>query len=118
MIYPGLQAYLESPLPDSESATAAADSKVETTELGRETVDGHACAKNKAVVIDKEGNRHEFTVWNATDLNKFPVKIEQIEQGSLNTMLFTDVKLSKPEGVQFDPPADFTKYTSKRSFIN
>jgi hypothetical protein len=32
--------------------------------------------KNKVVVTDK-GNRHdEYTVWNATDLKKFPVKVQ------------------------------------------
>src|SRR5882762_7715973 len=117
MVYPGLQTSAETPLPESETGKPASDFKVETTELGRETVDGHACVKNKAVVIDSEGNRHESTVWNATDLNKFPVKIEHNEQGALSTMLFKDVKLSKPEASLFDPPAGLTRYDNVQTLM-
>jgi len=117
MIYPGLQAYVENPIQDSNANAAPGDFKVETTELGRETVDGHPCIKNKAVVTDKEGQKHESTIWNATDLKKFPVKIEQNEQGTAVTMLFKDVKLEKPDASLFDPPADFTKYDSMMSMM-
>jgi len=112
VIYPGLQAYAEMPLQDSEAATSPSDYKVEATELGKEIVDGHACVKNKAVVSDSKGNKHEATVWNATDLKKFPVKIEQTEQGTAVTMLFKNVQLAKPEASVFDPPASFKKYDS------
>jgi len=106
MIYPGLQAYYEEPLQDADN-----DYKIEQTELAKEKLDGHDCVKNKTVVTDKDGSKREFTVWNATDLNKFPVKIEQTEDGNLSTMTFKDVKLSKPEEKQFDtPPTDCKKY--------
>ena len=63
--------------------------------------------KNRTVVADAEGNKHESTVWNATDLNKFPVKIETTESGSLLTMQYKNIKLQKPEASLFEPPADF-----------
>ncbi len=110
MMYPGLQAYVEQPMKDSEAGKGTDDAKVETTELGRETVDGHPCVKNRTVVADAEGNKHESTVWNATDLNKFPVKIETTESGSLLTMQYKNIKLQKPEASLFEPPADFAKY--------
>ncbi len=109
-IYPGLQAYLEMPLQDSEVEKPDSDYKIEETELAKEKLDGHDCVKNKAVVTDKEGSKHESTVWNATDLNKFPIKIEQTEEGNLSTMTFKEVKLSKPEEKQFDAPTDCKKY--------
>ena len=55
MIYPGLQAYVENPIQDADAAKPASDFKSETTELGKETVDGHACVKNKVVVTDSSG---------------------------------------------------------------
>jgi hypothetical protein len=58
MIYPGLQAYVETPGRDPESAKPASDFKIETTDLGKEDVDGHPCAKNKFVVTDKDGKAH------------------------------------------------------------
>jgi hypothetical protein len=117
IVYPGMQAYVENPLQDTSAGAPASDFKVDLTELGRETVDGHDCVKNKAVVTDKEGNKHESTIWNASDLKKFPVKIEQTEQGTAVTMLFKDVKLDKPDAGLFDPPSGFTKYDSMQSMM-
>ena len=34
--------------------------------MGMKTLDGHPCVKNKVVVTDKEGIKHEWMVWNAT----------------------------------------------------
>jgi hypothetical protein len=111
LIYAGLQAYVETPLQDADAAKSPSDYKSEITEMGKESVDGHACVKNKVVVTDKEGNAHESTVWNATDLKNFPVKVEtQPKAGRTTTMLFKDVKLDKPEAAQFEPPAGFKKY--------
>jgi hypothetical protein len=106
------QAYVETPIPESESAAATSKDKVETKELGKETIDGHACIKSQVVVIDDKGAKHESTVWNATDLKKFPVKIETNEDGQPLTMLFKDVKFAKPDEAQFTPPASFKRYDS------
>ncbi len=117
MIYPGLQAYVEMAADEKEAASANEDLKVETTELGKETVDGHPCIKNKAVVTDKEGTKHESLVWNATDLKKFPIKIEQTQEGTTMTMLFKNVSLSKPEASLFEPPSSFTKYDNMMTMM-
>jgi hypothetical protein len=117
-VYPGMQAYIESPLPVQETAAGqASDFKLELTELGKETVDGHPCIKNKAIVTDKDGNKQESLVWNATDLKNFPVKIEHNEDSTKVTMLFHDVNLSKPAADAFDPPADATKYDSMQAMM-
>jgi hypothetical protein len=116
-IYPGMQAYVESPLPESESAAATSDFKLEVTELGKETVDGHPCIRNKTVVTDKEGKKYESLVWNATDLKQFPIKIERTEDNTKITMLFHDVSLSKPGADLFEPPAGVTKYDSMQSMM-
>jgi hypothetical protein len=110
LIYPGMQSYAEIQLSNADSAPTNNDYKVEITELGKETVDGHPCVKNKYVVTDNEGAKHESTVWNATDLKKFPVKIQTAEQGDDVTMQFKNVSLTKPAASLFDPPAGFTKY--------
>lgn len=111
LVYPAKQAYVESPIRQEAPAaeSKASDYKVESTELGRETVDGHPCVKNKVVVTDKDGKKFEATVWNATDLKKFPVKIEPTDpRGNTSTMLFKDVKLAKPDASLFEPPAGAT----------
>jgi hypothetical protein len=117
LVYPGLQSYAENPLPETEAAKPESDYKFETTELGRETIDGHPCVKNKAVVTDPQGNKYESTIWNATDLKKFPIKIEQIQPEGVTTMLFKNVNFATPEASIFDPPTGFTRYESMQTMM-
>jgi hypothetical protein len=95
MIYPGLKAYAEMPLPETETAEQLSKYKVDTKELAKETVEGQACAKNKVTVTD--------------DKDK---KIVTTEGGQASTMTFKEVKLTKPDDAQFDAPKDFKKYDS------
>lgn len=110
MIYPGLNAYAEMPLKEADTTEAVSKFKSEAKELGKETIDGHPCVKNKVVVTDDKEKQHEFTVWNATDLKSFPVKIEMNEGKTAMTMLFKEVKLTKPEGKLFEAPKDLKRY--------
>ncbi len=119
LVYPGLQAYVEAPLQNTDASPSKSDFKVETTELGKETVDGRPCLKNKVIVTDKEGKKLEATVWNATapELKKFPVKIETVESGNQVVMLYKEIKLAKPAASQFDPPSGFTKYENMQTMM-
>ena len=112
LIYPGLQSYVQKDLPPAETTAAASDYKMETTVIGKDTVDGHPCVENKVVVTDKDGVKHESTVWNATDLKNFPVKIQTAEQGTDVTMVFKNVSLAKPAASSFEVPAGLTAYQS------
>jgi hypothetical protein len=68
-------------------------------------------------VTDNQGKKYESLVWNATDMKNFPVKIETTDQGHTTTMLFKDVKFSKPDAALFQPPADFKKYDDQMSLM-
>jgi len=116
LIYPGLSAYIETKLQTGDAKPTTAY-KVTSTELGAETIDGHPCIKNKVVVTDDEGNSHESTVWNATDLKKFPLKIATSESGLATTMVFSHVDTAKPAAALFDPPSKFKKYDNKQTLI-
>lgn len=117
MVYPGLKAYAETPLADPGSETPADKFKIEPTEQGKESVDGHACVKNKVTVTDANNRKKEFMVWNATDLRNFPIKIEQKDGNTEMTSIYKDVKFAKPDAAQFDPPAGFTKYDNVMSMM-
>lgn len=117
MVIPGMKAYATTEMKDAKDPKAADSFKLETTELGKETVDGHPCVKNKVVVTDDQGTKHESTVWNATDLKKFPVKIETTERDSEITMLFKEIQLAKPANSLFDPPAEFKSYDSLQALM-
>lgn len=112
MIYPTLKAYAEMPLPETETADQLSKYTVDIKEIAKESVEGQACVKNKITVTDDKGKKTEFTIWQATELKKFPMKIVSKESGELSTMTFKEVKLSKPEDSQFDPSKDFKKYDS------
>jgi hypothetical protein len=112
LIYPGINGYVEVPVKDQETLAPASDYKMEITKLGEETVDGHPCVKNKVVTTDKQGKTHESTVWNATDMHKFPVKLEMTEKSSDVSMTFKNVKMEKPAAAEFEPPASAKKYAS------
>jgi hypothetical protein len=113
VIYPGLKAYAVVP---REGSTAGANDKkdqkteIQKTEIGKETFDGHPCTKNKVVIKDEEGQEQKATVWNATDLNDFPVKIEMIQHGMPIILQFHDIDQKKPDDALFVPPTDFKRY--------
>ena len=50
MLYPGMEAYIEMEAKDAEDPKAADKFKIDISELGKETLDGRACVKNKVVV--------------------------------------------------------------------
>lgn len=116
-VYPGLRSYVEATPKTAPTEAGKDDYKVVITELGKETVDGHDCVKNKVVVTDKAGNSQESTIWNATDLKKFPVKIMTTAQGNSTTMLFKNVSLDKPDASSFEAPDDFIKYQNMQTMM-
>jgi hypothetical protein len=109
VIYPNVQSYVQI-TSDTSAVTTNADDAVVTTRLSEETVAGHPCVKNKAVVTDKQGEQHEFTVWNATDLKNFPIQIQMSVQGNTITMSYSDLNFSKPDASLFSPPTGYTRY--------
>jgi hypothetical protein len=109
-IYPGLKAYSESTMDDTETSKSDGAYKLTKTEAGKETIDGHPCVKNKCTITDDKGKKHEFTTWNATDLKEFPVRIDFAESGNTVSLGFKGIKLAKPDAAQFEAPADFKKY--------
>ncbi len=118
-IYPRLKAFVETPMTTKEEAAVAKTYKVEKTRLGKETIDGHPCEKNKVVLTDsdKTGEKFETTVWNATDLKDFAVQMQIQEQGSTVMMKFKDIKLGNPGASQFEAPAGMTKYTDASKLL-
>ena len=107
-LYPKLNEYVETRLTDIQPAEAER-LKLETTQLGTDTVEGLACVKNLAVVTDGDGVRRECTVWNAKDLKDFPVKMEETQNGVTATITFKDVKLDKVLPAVFDLPSGAKK---------
>src|ERR1051326_532313 len=116
MIYPGLKAYYETTLAQSDAASEK--SKVERTEVGKETVDGHPCVKTKVTTTEESGKTSDSFVWEATDMGNFPIQTEvPTDGGGTSTTLFKDIKNAKPDAALFEVPADFTKYGGMQEMI-
>jgi hypothetical protein len=110
VIYPGLKMYASMPIPDDALKSLNSKAKVDKTELGKETIDGHPCVKNKMTIADDAGKAHEFTVWNATDLKDFPVQFQTSDNGQTIVSTYKGVRLSAPDAKQFEPPSDYKGY--------
>lgn len=117
LIYPGLKSYTEMPIPKEQAATLDQKPKIEKTALGKETIDGHPCVKNKVVVTGGDGKPQEAIVWNASDLKDFPVQLEMTHEGNKTTLRYQDIKLATPDAKLFETPAGFTKYESMQALM-
>lgn len=123
LIYPHMKAYAKLETPDAK--TGADDNQVTKDELGRDTVDGHACVKNKYTVSDAKTRKTTVVIaWQATDLQDIPVKMEMNPPGDsadqtkpATTLHFTDIDPATPKSSLFDPPTDFKAYNDIRSML-
>lgn len=115
ILYPGLQAYAEMPMPPEEASTK--DLKIEKTAAGKEIIDSHPCSKNKITVTDAKGKKQEAVVWNASDLKDFPVQMQIQETKMVTTILYTEPKFEKPEAKLFDAPAGYTKHANMQALM-
>ena len=81
--------------------------KLEKTPLGKETLDGHTCVKNKVIVRNNQGPVLEAVTWNAADLKDFPIQIEMKEKETRCACASPQVRFAKPDAKQFDLPASY-----------
>lgn len=121
LVYPGLKSYCKIELPDKASFGGSGGEikppKVEKTELGKETIDGHPCVKSKIVVTMADGDSVEAIVWEATDLNNLPIQTQfESEMGKVTTQ-FKDVSTTKPDAALFEPPAGYKSYSTPQELM-
>ena len=112
VIYPSLRSYAEVPMSKDDASTIDTKYKIETTKLGTETLDGHACVKNKVIVTGEKGDKHEAIVWNATDMKDFPLQMQMNQNEATVVMRYSNIQLVRPDAKQFEAPAGFTKHAS------
>lgn len=116
VLYPDQKVLLSFSLKNEET-NAPTSSKLEKKALGNETVDGHACVKNKVTLTDDTGKPVDVILWNASDLKDFPVQIQTKEGDNTSMMKFRQVQLTKPDPALFEPPADYTRFDSQQEMM-
>lgn len=110
VLYPKLKGYME--LPDPLAAFNKSP-KIEKAELGQDVAGGRPCFKSKVqVVAANPGPRREFTVWEATDMNRFPVQVEFASGTNTVQVQFSEVQPGAPDPGLFKPPADSKYYAT------
>lgn len=117
-IFPRAKAYAEVPMTKEESAAVDKNYKMQKASLGRETIDGHACEKNKVTFTDDKGSKEDATVWNAADLKDFPVQVQMtVDKESTVVIRFKDVKLGRLDATQFEAPAGLARYSNAETLL-
>jgi hypothetical protein len=77
---------------------------VERTPAGTEVVDGHSCKIENVTVTPQNGTPTKMKVWEADDLQGFPVKVEiQSSKGPV-TVMYKDVSFDAPAASLFTHP--------------
>jgi hypothetical protein len=117
IIYPDQQCYLTMPLPDENPDKPEKAPKIDKTVLGKETIDGHPCSKNKVIISDDSGQSVEAITWTASDLKDFPIQIQTSEKENTSIMRFRQIQFEKPDDKMFDPPASYTKYKDQQDLL-
>lgn len=115
--FPTSKIFAEEPMSAADAAGYSAHYELKSSELGRESVEGHPCVKNKITVQNSAGVTVQGVVWNATDLKNFPIKIQLPEGDSLVEMTFKEVKLQKPEISTFEAPVGYRRYDSMEKLV-
>jgi hypothetical protein len=120
LVYPGLKAYCDLAMGAGSSASATESNKppkVDRTEVGKDTIDGHPCVKYKVVVTPEGGMAATTFVWQATDLNNCPLQTE-VDAGEVTvTTRFQNIDQSKPAASLFEPPSDFKHFNSPQELM-
>lgn len=112
LVYPGIGSYVEMPMSKDEAADWQRRYTVDQKKLGRETIDGRACDKQRVTVTGDNGSHHEATVWYSQEARPVPVKLQMAQPGATVTMQFRDVKLVRPAVSQFEVAPGLKKYAT------
>jgi hypothetical protein len=85
----------------------------------QEDIDGHPTHRCDAHVTSDNGGDVHFTIWQADDLNHFPVRITGPgANGGAITMDFSDIRQEYPDQSIFLPPDGFTPYANSVDMMN
>jgi hypothetical protein len=117
IIFPGIKSFVNTPMPKEEVAAYQKKPRLNKVALGKETLDGHPCVKNRVLVSNDKGVKSESTVWNATDLKDFPIQIMTKEKDDTIIIRYRQVQFTKPEVKSFDAPAGYKEYADVQDLM-
>jgi hypothetical protein len=90
--------------PKTEQNPFAQRGSVERTPAGTDTVDGHSCKVEDVTVTSQNGTKTKMKVWEANDLQSFPVKVQVETTRGPITVMYKDVRFDAPAASLFAHP--------------
>jgi hypothetical protein len=83
-----------------------------------EKIDGHPCTQEQLTVTLSDGTTSQISLWRATDLRGFPIRI-RADSGNPRFLIdLTNIRFQEPSMALFDIPADFTRYESPKAMFD
>lgn len=116
MIVPGLNAYVETAIPDL-AGSKAEDVKIQRKGEGSEKIEKFSCDKVRNTITAPDGTTTIVMTWEAKDLGGLVVKSEVATPEGTMTMIFKDIKRDTPAASLFEPPAGATRYNSMQEMM-
>lgn len=94
------------------AATAA------TSQAARLQAEGHPCELAEVVVATSDGATANLQVWRATDLKRFPIRMQSEAHATPLTVRFAKIRLEAVPSELFRVPDGFTRYDSAEALMN
>lgn len=116
VVFPDWRAYYEEPLP-SAGTGGAEEVQMEKVPQGREIVDGRVCNKFLVTVIRGKGEKFQATVWEAPDLQNFPIRSLFPHKDGSVLASFKNLRLELSDESLFEPPAGATRYHNANDLL-
>lgn len=113
MVMPSQRMYMEMPIAQQKPNPLAEDSDkiIKREKLGKDTVDGHPCLKEKVTVKQDDGSKESMYWWLATDIG-WPIQAEAIDGSWRYT--YKDIKFGKQDRKLFEVPAGYHRMNAPR----
>jgi len=102
---------------DDSYKTSFATCRLESNEVGEEVIDGHSCLKTRKVASDQCGVIYQSVVWQAKDLNGFPIQTQTEDARGITTIRYTDIHLNKPDPSIFEVPANIMIFENAQAYV-
>ncbi len=90
--------------PKSQQNPLASEGSFERTPAGTDVVDGHTCKVENVTLTSQNGTQTKMKLWEADDLQGFPVKVEVESSKGPVTVVYKDVSFDAPASSLFTHP--------------
>ncbi|MEI6074444.1 MAG: hypothetical protein WCS94_02645 [Verrucomicrobiota bacterium] len=118
VIYPGLRAYIKKPVPIA-SGLAASPLKIVRALQGQSTIDGHPCNQCRVDIIQAGSTNFSATIWEARDLQNFPIQIELGDAAeNMLRLQFHNLKFGPLDTILFEVPTGYRCFADVHEMLH